>query len=203
MNRWGSSLRMAGVALALAAAGLSAPAAAQPTAQASAAVAGTYDIDARHAAVVARVLHQGFSYSIFRFNTVSGELVWDPANPGASSLNATVDPASIDTPVAGFAEEIAGDRFLKAAQFPTATFVSTAFRQTDASHGQVDGNLTLMGVTKPVTFDVELIGAGPTQRAPKLGVHATTSITPVDFGLPAMLATPIELVLDVEFGRRQ
>ena len=163
--------------------------------------AGKYVVDATHAGIVARVPHQGFSYSVFRFEKVSGTLDWDPAKPTAAALSVSVDPKSITTPVPNFGAEIAGDRFLKSDKFPQATFVSKAFRPTDANHGKVDGDFTLMGVTKPVTFDVEMVGTGVGMRGAVIGVVARGTIDPKDYGLGAIPA-PIELILDVEFDRQ-
>jgi len=114
--------------------------------------AGTYyTLDPDHTAVIARVSHLRYSYSVFRFDRASATLVWDPANAAACSLNAKVDTASITSNVKGFGEQLSGDDFLKAGAFPQATFTSTAFKQTGANRGKVDGQLTLMGKTKPVT----------------------------------------------------
>jgi polyisoprenoid-binding protein YceI len=167
------------------------------------ALAGTYGLDPYHAAVIARVSHLGYSYSIFRFDRLSATLTWDPANPNASSLSAKVETASITSNVKGFGEQLAGNDFLKSAAFPEATFVSTAFRQSGPRSGKVDGTLTLIGKTKPVTFDVELVGAGKGLTGqPRIGATARTSINPVDFGLMPLLGPVIELVIDVEFERK-
>ena len=177
----------------------------RPAQDYKAAPAGTYAIDQAHAAVVARVPHMGFSYSVFRFTGVQGTLTWDPANPGADVLKVTVDPKSIATANTGgdFSGEISGDRFLKSAQFPTITFTSKSFRVIDASHGQVDGDITLMGVTKPATFDVELVGAGKGFHGLTIGVHAETDIHPNDFGLPPpFFGQPIRLTVDTEFDQK-
>jgi polyisoprenoid-binding protein YceI len=164
-----------------------------------AAVPGKYVVDAKHTGLVARVPHVGFSYSIFRFQTVGGTLSWDPANPGGDALNVTVDPKSIVTgPVDGFSDEI-NEKFLQAAKFPTATFVSTAFHPTSATHGTVEGDLTLLGVTKHVTFDVALVGAGKGLHGPVIGVTARTELDPKTYGLPGFITGPIELVIDTEF----
>jgi len=164
--------------------------------------AGTYTIDPDHNAVLARVQHIGYSWSVFRFDKASGTLGWDPANPEKSTLSVSVMIESITSNVKDFASALAGDKFLNAPKFPEATFVSTAFRRSDATKGKVDGNLTLMGVTKPVTFDVELVGAGKGWAdRPRLGVHATASIAPTDFGLPAIFGKSIEIVVDTEFER--
>src|SRR5208283_5225024 len=66
-----------------------------------AAPAGAYAIDPAHTGVEARAPHLGFSYEDFRFTGVSGDLTWDPANPGADALSVTVDPASITTAPTG------------------------------------------------------------------------------------------------------
>jgi len=164
--------------------------------------AGTYTIDPDHNAVFARVQHIGYSWSVFRFDTASGKLGWDPAAPEKSTLSVAVRVESITSNVKGFASELAGEQYLKAAKFPDATFVSTAFRRGDAMHGKVDGQLTLMGIAKPVTFDVELIGAGKGWAdKPRLGVHAVARIAPQDFGLPALFGKAIEIVVDTEFER--
>jgi polyisoprenoid-binding protein YceI len=181
---------------------LAQPAMPHPEKDYKAAPAGTYAIDQSHAAIVARVPHMGFSYSVFRFTGVQGALKWDPANPGADTLEVSVDPKSIATANTGgdFSGEISGDRFLKSAQFPAITFAAKGFHAVDATHGTVDGDITLLGVTKPVVFDVELVGAGKGFRGPTMGVHAETDIHPNDFGLPPpFFGQPIHLTIDTEF----
>jgi len=164
-----------------------------------AALPGAYAIDAKHTGLIARVPHVGFSYSVFRFQAVDGKLTWDPANPKADALSVTVDPKSIVTgPVDGFSDEI-NAKFLQIAKFPTATFVSTAFHPTSATHGTVEGDLTLLGVTKHVSFDVDLVGAGKGFRGPVIGVTARTTLDPKAYGLPGFITGPIELIIDTEF----
>jgi polyisoprenoid-binding protein YceI len=164
--------------------------------------AGTYTVDPDHCAVLARVSHIGYSWSVFRFNQASGKLTFDPAAPEKSTLSVAVRTESITSNVKDFAYELAGDKYLKAAKFPEATFVSTAFHRSDDTHGKVDGQFTLMGITRPATFDVELVGAGKGWAdRPRMGVHAVTSIKPQDFGLPALFGPQIEIVVDVEFER--
>jgi len=195
------SLRFA-VAAAAAALSLAGAAGAQPMPTPEhnykAAPAGKYQIDPHHTGLIARIPHLGFSYSIFRFEGVQGTLDWNPADPKADALNVNVDPKSITTsPTPGFSQEIA-DKFLKAAQFPTATFISTAFHPESPRHGKVEGDLTLIGVTKHVVFDVDLVGAGKGFRGPVIGVTARTELDPKVYGLPAFM-NPIELIIDTEF----
>jgi polyisoprenoid-binding protein YceI len=168
---------------------------------------GTYTMDPNHMAVLARVSHLGFSVSVFRFGAAKATLEWDAKNPAKSKLSATVETNSIETNVPGFPEELQGSQYLDAKKFPQATFVSTAFRQTDAQHGDVDGNFTLRGVTKPVTFHVSLVGAGPGFAGGPvighvIGIHAETTISGVDYGLPHILSMqPVELTIDTEFDK--
>ena len=164
--------------------------------------AGAYALDPSHTAVVAKVSHIGYSLSVFRFDKVEGVLNWDPASPTRSSMRVSVDVASIDTPVPNFATQLAGAGYLNAAAFPKASFVATAFHQIDASHGRVDGDFTLMGRTRPMSFDVELIGAGKGFMGhPRIGIEAKGALDPRAFGMNAMFSTPIELVIDAEFAR--
>lgn len=166
------------------------------------ATAGTYALDPFHTSVLARVSHLGYSYSVFRFDTAEGRLGWDPAAPDKSTLSITIKTASITSNVKGFAETLAGEPFLKSATFPDATFVSTSFVRSDALRGKVAGRFTLMGRTRPVTFDVELIGAGKGfGGSPRLGVHARAWIDPQDYGFPPIFSDPIEIVADTEFAR--
>ena len=108
---------------------------------------GTYTLDPNHVGVIARVSHVGFSLSVFRFDRASATLEWNHDAPTKSKLKASVEVGSITTNVAGFAAQLAGDKYLNASKYPAATFVSSAFHQLDATHGKVDGEFTLMGRT--------------------------------------------------------
>lgn len=168
------------------------------------ATAGAYTLDDQHAAVIARVSHLGYSQSVFRFDRVKGSLTWDPAAIEKSKLEASVETASITSNVKGFAEELAGDNFLKSKAFPEATFTSTAFKPIDKTHGKVEGQFTLMGKTRPVTFDVTLVGAGKGFGGkPRIGVTAVATINPQDYGLMPLFTDPIQIVIDTEFEKNQ
>lgn len=176
------------------------------TKDATKAIAGNYALDPNHVAVLARVSHIGFSISVFRFEKVSASLFWNPKDVAKSKVSATVETGSIATNVPGFAEQLRGADYLNAANFPKATFVSSAFVQKDGTHGTVKGAFTLRGKTVPVTFAVTLVGAGPgfagsMEMGHVIGMHAETNINPQDFGLPIMFKEPIQLTIDTEFDR--
>lgn len=171
--------------------------------------AGDYRLDPMHTAVIARVLHLGFSYSVFRFGDVSGSLVWNPEDPAQNKLTAEVQVSSISTPVPDFAPVLLGKDYLNAAANPVARFVSDSFTVQSDSKGEVQGQLTLMGQTHPASFEVELIGAGqgftgengqPVIRD-LLGVHAETQIDPQAYGMNGFFTAPIPIVIDAEFAR--
>ncbi len=144
----------------------------------------------------------GFSYSTFRFGTVSGTLNWNPAAPENSKVDITVDPKSIMTPVQGFAEELGGDRFLNVGKYPDAHFVSTSIQRTGPTTGVITGNLTLMGQTRPITIKAEMVGAGRGMRGTVIGFTGIAHFKRSDFGFSAMIpiiADDVELLIDTEF----
>jgi polyisoprenoid-binding protein YceI len=172
----------------------------------AAAVAGAYKLDPNHTSVIARVAHAGgFSYSTFRFGKSTGTLTWDPAHLETSKVEITLDPKSIMTPVEGFGAELSGDRFLNAAKYPDAKFVSTAIHRTGPTTGQIVGALTFMGVTKPVTIDGELVGAGKNMRGVStIGFSGRAKFKRSDFGFTAMggaIGDEVELMIDTEFNQ--
>jgi polyisoprenoid-binding protein YceI len=155
--------------------------------------------------VIARVGHAGgISFSTFRFGTTSGSLSWNNADPAASKVTVTVDMSSIQTPVANFAAELAGDRFLKTSQYHDATFVSTGIRRTGATSGVISGTLTFMGQSKPVTIDAVMVGNGMGRSGPVMGFSGTMRFKRSDFGFSTLLGVAsdeIEVVLDAEFDK--
>lgn len=172
--------------------------------------AGDYRLDPMHSAVIARVLHLGFSYSVFRFDAVSGSLTWNPEDPAQNRLEAEVQVASIQTPVPDFAPVLLGKDYLNADANPVARFVSDSFTVENDIKGKVSGQLTLMGQTHPATFDVTLIGAGKGYTGDEkgnpiirdlIGVHAETQIDPQAYGMNPFFTAPLPIVIDAEFAR--
>lgn len=185
--------------------GMAAPAVAQVSQQPTAVPDGTYQLDPRHASVIARIGHGGgTSLSTFRFGAATGSLQWNGAAPDRSKVDVTVDVKSISHPVPGFSEELQEDRFLNVARFPTARFVSTGIQRTGATTGRITGDFTFMGVTKPLVVDASLVGAGTGNRGAKvIGFTGTAKFKRSDHGFTAMLpgiGDQVELLLDLEFN---
>ncbi|SMG48829.1 MULTISPECIES: YceI family protein [unclassified Paracoccus (in: a-proteobacteria)] len=177
-----------------------------------AASAGTYRLDPAHTAVQTRVPHMGFSVSVFRFGSVSGQLEWNPDDPAQNRLEAEVEIASLSTPVEGFAEILTGPDYLDSAKNPTARFAADGFTADSLTAGKVQGQLTLLGKTLPATFDVTLIGAGKGFTGDEagnpiirdlIGVHAETQIDPQAYGMSPFFTDPITIEVDAEFARQE
>jgi polyisoprenoid-binding protein YceI len=171
----------------------------------SAAAAGTYTMDPDHTSIISRVLHEGTSYTTFRFYSQSGSLVWDPVHIENSKIDVTVEIKSLATPVAGFSERLMGERYLNLAKFTQARFVSTAVRPTSPTHYEVTGDLTFMGVTKPITVKADLVGIASSRAVPVIGFEGSARFNRMDFGLtalPGIVGDEIQLILDICFDRR-
>ena len=180
-------------------------ASAAPSIDPAAMPAGTYVLDKTHASLIAKVRHMGLSDFTMRFTDVDATYSWDPKSPQTAEVKATIAAASLDTGFpatnAQFAEE-----FLAASKHPTITFVSTSIRPTTAGKGTMTGDLTLRGVTKPVTLDVTYNGFEAGERGSKSGFSANTTIKRSEWGstflVGPMLADDVEIVLELEFAKK-
>lgn len=123
-----------------------------------------YTLDPAHTQVAFSLDRLGFNHVLGQFDTVSGEIVLDEANPAASSVRATVQIGSISTGNATRDEHLRAERWLNAAAFPTAEFRSTAVRIIDGNRAEVTGALTLFGQTHPLTLNVTLNRIGAAQN---------------------------------------
>ncbi len=149
--------------------------------------AGSYKIDPDHTQVNWAVSHLGYSIYEGRFDAVSGTLSLDPKNAANDRLDVTIQTASVDTPSAKLNAELTGDGWFDAKRFPTITFRSTSVVATGKDSAMVTGNLTLHGVTRPVTLDTHFVGAGLNLvfGAYFAGFQATGTIKRSDFGVSA------------------
>ncbi len=167
---------------------LTAAQAAQVSTDPRQAPAGAYQIEARHTVVLFAIPHLGLTDYYGRFEKASGTLNFAPGSPEKSSVSVTVDTASLNVPNSELMTELVSADVFDAAKFPQATFVSTSVARTGPASGRMTGDLTLLGVTKPVTFDVTFNGGAPSPMGSGyyLGFHATTTIKRSDFGLDKM-----------------
>ena len=167
-------------------------ASAAPSIDPAAMPAGTYVLDKTHASLIAKVRHMGLSDFTMRFTDVDATYSWDPKSPQTAEVKATIAAASLDTGFpatnAQFAEE-----FLAASKHPTITFVSTSIRPTTAGKGTMTGDLTLRGVTRPVTLDVTYNGFEAGQRGSKSGFSARTRALSLSVWRRPIIQVPVLL----------
>jgi polyisoprenoid-binding protein YceI len=168
----------------------------------------TWVPDKAHSEVDFSILHMSLSHVNGRFGNIGGAITYDESDITKSTVNVTIDVTSIDTGVSQRDNDLKSANVFDAAQFPTATFVSTSV----AKNGDgltVNGNLTLHGVTKPVTLAVE----GPTgpvpgmDHKPHAGFSATTTITRTAFGIApkypaAMIGDDVKLTIELDVAKQ-
>jgi polyisoprenoid-binding protein YceI len=180
----------------------------QPSTKLDGVPSGVYKVDGSHTSVLFGISHLGFSSYHGRFNTVEGEVNFDPKAPEKSSVSITIPIASIDTNHEELEAKLKKEDWFDAAKFPTATFKSSKVEKLSETKGRITGDLTLRGVTKPLVLDVTFNGAGanPFAKANVLGFSATGSIKRSDFGLsnymPAV-GDAVSLTIELEVMQPQ
>ncbi|NJO38284.1 MAG: polyisoprenoid-binding protein [Rhizobiales bacterium] len=178
--------------------------------------AGAYQLDPAHARLVFRVSHLGMSNYTTGFGRFDAELELDPADPPRSRVTASVDPRSLQlpSPPEGFLATLLGPEWFDAAAFPEITFASTAVEMTGPVTARITGDLTLHGVTLPISLDATFNGghAGHPMDpgGSRIGFSAEGSLERsafgMGFGVPAPGATLgvgdlVDFAIETEFTR--
>lgn len=168
------------------------------------AISGVYTPDPHHRYITFSYLHQGFSYPWLRWREWTGALDWNAETPEDSSVNVTIDVNSIDSGVDDFDGHLVGADWFNAAQYPQITFVSTNVEKTGANTGKITGDLTIKGVTKPVTLDAVFHKGAYQERANnyKLGFSGKTTVKRTDFDVGAyvpMVGDEVDIVIETEW----
>lgn len=171
----------------------------RPAVAAAKVQAGRYTVDPNHTQVVWSVDHFGFSRLYGMVGAMSGTLDIDPANPRAAKVAIDIPLSGLTVTSPGFGKHLATADLFDTAKFPTARFVSrtVTVRGTQAT---IAGDLTLRGVSKPLTLDARLHGAGanPMNKKQTVGFSATTTLKRSDFNLGfAAPAVSDEVKLDI------
>ncbi len=171
----------------------------------SAAPSGSYIAESTHAYIAFSYSHQGYSNPILRWKKFDGKLELDSANPENSSLMVTIPSDAIDSGVPSFDEHLVSADFFDAASHPVITFRSTEMKQLYTGTGKVTGDLTIKGVTKPITLDVKLNKVGKHFRNGKdmFGISATGNLKRSEYGVDkyAPMADDVKLMIEVEFQK--
>lgn len=144
----------------------------------------TYTIDGSHTFPRFSYSHFGYSKQLSKFNKTSGTIVFD-REAKTGSVDVTIDTKSVDTGYPLFDQHIQGEDFLDTAKYPTATFKSTKVKFKGDKPVSAEGELTLKGVTKPVTLTIESFQQMPHPMLKKdaVGANATTKVKRSDFNM--------------------
>lgn len=168
-------------------------------------VPGKYDIDASHSVFLWKVRHLGAGYTYGWFKDVTGSVNVDN-DPSKESIDLTIKTGSVDSRDGKRDDHMRSPDFFNAAQFPTITFKSTKVEPGAGNMLSVTGDLTIHGVTKPVTVQVAALGAGtdPFVHATHIGYETKLTIKRSDFEMKFMsevIGDDIELTIGIEAAR--
>jgi polyisoprenoid-binding protein YceI len=172
----------------------------------------TWTIDPNHSSAQFTVRHMMISNVKGTFSKVTGTVQYDPADPSKSVVDATIDVSTVNTNQEGRDRDLRSANFFDVEKFPTMTFKSKKIEAAGPGKLKMTGDLTIHGVTKEVTFDVD----GPSapikdqQGNQHTGAEATTRINRRDFGLmysrmvegSAVVGDEIQILLDIEMIKR-
>lgn len=166
---------------------------------------GAYTIEPAHTQVLFAYDHMGFSNNMGIIAQPSGTLTLDKANPAASKVSVEIPVANLKTGVPALDEHLMKPEFFDSAKFPKAKFVSTGVK-VDGTGAEITGNLTIKGITKPVTLDAEFYGAGiqPMSKKENIGFVATGTIKRSEFGMGMavpMVGDTVELKIVAAFEK--
>lgn len=165
--------------------------------------ADTYIIDEMHTNIVWSASHLGFSKSFGTFSGVSGSFMLDEAEPEQSSVEISVDTASIVTGIPKFDEHLKSKDFFNVEAFSTATFKSTKIEKTGDKTAKIHGDLTMLGKTHPLVLDASLnkVGINGFNKKATAGFSLSGQIDRtkygMDYGVPGIPAM-VDLIIEAE-----
>jgi polyisoprenoid-binding protein YceI len=178
---------------------------------------GEYALDPNHSTVTVRAQRFGLANYTLRFNKVSGTLNFNAENPAQSTIQASVDVTSLDTPYTGdrdFDAELQNSSWLDSASFATATFTSTSVEQTGPNTARVTGDLTLRGQTHPISLEATYDGSHSPHpmgfQMSSIGFSARGTFQRSQFGVNELqpstggndgVSDAVELIIEAEFTR--
>ena len=168
----------------------------------------TYSIDPKHSSAHFKIRHMMIANIQGDFDAVTGTVEFDDANPGAATLEATIDVNTLHTGDSQRDGHLKTADFFDVEKFPTITFRSKKIAPAGGKNFRATGDLTLRGVTKEVTLDIQGLSDEVTDpwKLQRRGVGATTRISRKDFGITfdpdgAMVSDAVDITLDIEFTR--
>ncbi|WGM37271.1 YceI family protein [Caulobacter sp. NIBR1757] len=168
--------------------------------------AGDYRFDSAHSKITWSINHFGYSTYVGQFSKVEGTVSLDPKKAADARLDVTIDAGSVGTLNPALDTHLKSADFLDTAKFPTATFKATTIKLTGKSTADITGDLTLHGVTRPVTVAATFNqgGVNPVDKTYSLGFAGKAKIKRTDFGITAYapaLGDEVTLELEAELKK--
>jgi len=162
-----------------------------------------YKVDPVHSFVIFRIKHMDVGHVYGRFNEPNGTITIDDADPAKSSFTLELQVQKVDTGVQKRDDHLRSPDFFNAKQFPTIKFASKEVKKTDKGY-EATGNLTLHGVTKSVTINLEQTGQAAMGPRQLIGFETTVDLKRSDFGMKTMIgpaADDVRLIISLEAGK--
>ncbi|MDG2477166.1 MAG: YceI family protein [Phycisphaerales bacterium] len=164
-----------------------------------------FELDPVHSSTLFRIHHAGAGRFWGRFNKVSGTVAWPRDDSAAPVFDVSVKTESVDTGNDRLDGHLKGPDFFNAREFPAVTFKSTSAERLRDGFWKVTGDMTMLGVTKPVTAEVEVTGVRGNPVLAKAGWEAVFQINRSDFGMDwgienASLSNDVKLIVALEGG---
>jgi len=167
---------------------------------------GKYELDQNHGYISFSYSHMGMSHPQMQFADFDAELMLDGRDMSNSEVNITIDASSIDTSIAAFDDALRGEEFFDVENHPEIAFRSSTYVEESPTTGTLTGDLSVLGMTVPVTLDVVINSATMNRMTRKemIGFSATGIVHRSDFGLTAFdeyVGDELSLNIGVEFAR--
>lgn len=164
----------------------------------------TFALDKAHSNLVFNIDHLGYSKTWGRFGEMDATLMLDQENPAKSSIELVVDAVSVDTNHLKRDNHLRSPDFLSVREFPTITFVSTSVEPTGETTAKVTGDLTMHGITKPITLNVTMnkLEEHPMMKVPAVGFSSELTLDRTDFGVATFapaIGSEMRVFIDLEF----
>lgn len=179
----------------------------QPKAEQPATPAGAWSVDPVHSVVIYKIKHNGAANHYGAFFGPTGTANIDPAKPDACALDVTIALKNLSSGNAGRDKHLRNPDFFKSEEYPNITFKATSFKSAGENAMDLTGNLTMLGVTKPVTAHLAVTGKGKGQNGDVMGVEATFTIKRTDWGMDkyvkeGALGDEVGLIVALELGKK-
>ena len=165
---------------------------------------GSYTVDPEHTSVLLRVKHLNTSWTYCRFDKVSGAFTVDPAHLESSSFKVQIDASSIDTGQTARDAHLKSPDFLDAGQFKEISFTSKSIQKAGEGKYKAEGELSLHGVKKSLSVELEEVGTSDTKFGVRAGFHGSFMIQRSDYGIkfmPDAVGEEIHVTVSVEGTR--